>query len=88
MRHICDDMGTYGSCEMRMFAQSRELRDALVASEPIRTVLAMVPKLDLALLSAIDLSSIIRAAVRARLCHVLITDEDTARALMTSATCM
>lgn len=88
MRHICDDSGTYGSCAMRMFAQSRELRDALVASEPIRTVLAMVPKLDLALLSAIDLSSIIRAAVRARLCHVLITDEDTARALMTSATCI
>jgi DNA-binding transcriptional regulator LsrR (DeoR family) len=143
-----------------MFAQSRELRDALVVSEPIRTVLAMVPKLDLALLSAIDLSeqskpleygvisrqiwkslrdvggvgdicghyldadgrpvahpltlrvvnpslddllrvpelvlaagglqkvSIIRAAIRARLCHVLITDEDTARALMTSVACI
>lgn len=137
-----------------MFAQSRELRDALVASEPIRTVLAMVSKLDLALLSAVDLSeqskpleygvisrqtwqslrdagavgdicghyldadgrtvahpltalvvnpplndllsipelvlaagglqkvSIIRAAIRAGLCHVLITDEDAARALM------
>jgi hypothetical protein len=32
--------------------------------------------------------SIIRAAIRARLCHVLITDEDTARALMTSVTCI
>jgi DNA-binding transcriptional regulator LsrR (DeoR family) len=138
-----------------MFAQSRELRDALVASEPIRGVLGMVPKLDLALLSAIDLSeqskpleygvisrstwqslrdsgavgdicghyldadgrtithplttlvvnpslndllsipelvlaaggaqkvSIIRAAIHAGLCHVLITDEDAARGLLT-----
>jgi DNA-binding transcriptional regulator LsrR (DeoR family) len=138
-----------------MFTQSRELRDALVASEPIRGVLGMVPKLDLALLSAIDLSeqskpleygvisrstwqslrdsgavgdicghyldgggrtithplttlvvnpplndllsipelvlaaggtqkvSIIRAAIRAGLCHVLITDEDAARGLLT-----
>jgi DNA-binding transcriptional regulator LsrR (DeoR family) len=137
-----------------MFAQSPELRDALVASEPIRSVLAMVPMLDLALLSAIDLSeqsksleygvinrqtwqslrdagavgdicghyldadgrpvkhpltlrvvspamddllkvpelilaagglqkvSIIRAAIRAGLSHVLITDEDTARELI------
>jgi DNA-binding transcriptional regulator LsrR (DeoR family) len=137
-----------------MFAQSRELRDALVASEPIRGVLGMVPKLDLALLSAIDLSeqskpleygvisrsiwqslrdsgavgdicghyldadgrtithplttlvvnpslndllsipelvlaaggaqkvSIVRAAIRAGLCHVLITDEDAARGLL------
>lgn len=137
-----------------MFAQSRELRDALVASEPIRGVLGMVPKLDLALLSAIDLSeqskpleygvisrstwqslrdsgavgdicghyldadgrttthplttlvvnpslndllsipelvlaaggaqkvSIIRAAIRAGLCHVLITDENAARGLL------
>lgn len=136
-----------------MFAESRDLRDALVASEPIRGVLAMVPKLDLALLSAIDLSeqskpleygvidpetwqslrdagavgdicghyldaegnpvehpltarvvrpalgdllqvservlaagglqkvAIIRAAIRAGLCHVLIIDEDAARAL-------
>lgn len=136
-----------------MFAESRDLRDALVASEPIRGVLAMVPALDLALLSAIDLSerskpleygvidretwqslrdagavgdicghyldaegnpvehpltarvvrpalgdllqvservlaagglqkvAIIRAAICAGLCHVLITDEDAARAL-------
>ena len=39
-----------------MFAASAELRDALVASEPVRSVLAMVAKLDLALLSAIDLT--------------------------------
>jgi DNA-binding transcriptional regulator LsrR (DeoR family) len=136
-----------------MYAQSRELRDALVASEPIRAVLAMVRKLDLALLSAVDLSeqskpleygvisrqvwkslrdagavgdicghyldadgrpvdhpltsrvvnpafndllrvpelvlaaggpqkvSVILAAIRAKLCHVLITDENTAQAL-------
>ncbi len=136
-----------------MFAESRTLRDALVASEPIRSVLAMVPTLDLALLSAIDLSkqskpleygvisratwqslrdagavgdicghyldaeghtvdhpltslvvspklddlrrvpelvlaagsrqkvAIIRAAIRAGLCHVLITDEDAAKDL-------
>ena len=137
-----------------MFAQSTALRDALVASEPVAGVLAMVRALDLALLSAIDLSElskpleygvisrrtwqslrdagavgdicghyldaeggaithelttrvinpriedlravaelvlaagglqkvpIIRAAILAKLCHVLITDEDTARALM------
>jgi DNA-binding transcriptional regulator LsrR (DeoR family) len=39
-----------------MFAESPELRDALVTSEPVRSVLAMVPQLDLALLSAVDLS--------------------------------
>lgn len=39
-----------------MFAASQELRDALVVSEPIRSVFAMVPKLDMALLSAIDLT--------------------------------
>jgi DNA-binding transcriptional regulator LsrR (DeoR family) len=39
-----------------MFAASAELRDALVASEPIRSVFAMVPKLNMALLSAIDLT--------------------------------
>jgi DNA-binding transcriptional regulator LsrR (DeoR family) len=39
-----------------MFAQTPDLRDALIRSEPIRGVLAMVPALDLALLSAIDLS--------------------------------
>jgi DNA-binding transcriptional regulator LsrR (DeoR family) len=138
-----------------MFAQTRELRNALVASEPIRSVLAMVPKLDMALLSAIDLSeqsksleygvisreswqslrdagavgdicghylnaqgkivqhsltervvspgledlvevservlaaggaqkvAIIRAAIRAGLCHVLITDEEAATLLLT-----
>lgn len=137
-----------------MFAETPALRDALVASEPVRSVLAMVPELDLALLSAIDLSeqsksleygvisdetrrslldagavgdicghylntdgqviehsltarvvnptladllsikervlaaggrqktAIIRAATRAGLCHVLITDEDAARELI------
>lgn len=136
-----------------MYAQTARLRDALVASEPISSVIAMVPKLDMALLSAIDLSeqsksleygvispktwaslresgavgdicghylddqgrpidhpiaslvinpaledlqrvpslvlaaggmqklAIIRAAIGARLCHVLITDEATATAL-------
>ncbi|WP_445491516.1 sugar-binding transcriptional regulator [Rhodopseudomonas sp. RCAM05734] len=39
-----------------MFAETPELRNVLVRSEPIRGVLAMVPTLDLALLSAIDLS--------------------------------
>jgi DNA-binding transcriptional regulator LsrR (DeoR family) len=137
-----------------MFAPTAELRDALLASEPVRSVLAMVPKLDLALLSAIDLTdqskaleysvisrndwrslraagavgdicghyldangnpvrhplttcvinpslkslqtiplrvlaaggkakvAIIRAAIKARLCHVLITDESAAAALV------
>jgi DNA-binding transcriptional regulator LsrR (DeoR family) len=140
-----------------MFAASAELRQALVASEPIRSVLAMVPKLDMALLSAIDLTEqsksleygvisrsdwrslraagavgdicghyldaegnslqhplatrvisppikslqaiplrvlaagglvkvdIIRAAIKARLCHVLITDDKAAAALVASA---
>ncbi len=40
-----------------MFAASRELRDALVASDPVRGVLAMTPQLDMALLSAVDLSN-------------------------------
>jgi DNA-binding transcriptional regulator LsrR (DeoR family) len=39
-----------------MFAASSELRQALTESEPVRSVLAMVPKLDMALLSAIDLT--------------------------------
>jgi DNA-binding transcriptional regulator LsrR (DeoR family) len=137
-----------------MYAESRALCDALVASEPVRSVLAMVPALNMALLSAIDLSkqskpleygvitretwaslreagavgdicghyldaqgnpvdhpltslvvnpplddlkripelvlaagglqkiAIIRAAIRAKLCHVLITDETTAAALV------
>jgi DNA-binding transcriptional regulator LsrR (DeoR family) len=39
-----------------MFTATEKLRDALVDSEPVHTVLAMVPKLDMALLSAIDLS--------------------------------
>ena len=39
-----------------MYANSCELRDAFLKSEPIRSVVAMVPKLDMALLSAIDLS--------------------------------
>jgi DNA-binding transcriptional regulator LsrR (DeoR family) len=139
-----------------MFAESRRLRDALVASKAVRGVLGMVPRLDLALLSAIDLSeqskaleygvisrgtwqslrdagavgdicghyldaqgaaidhpltslvvnpaledlrrvpelvlaaggvqkaAIVRAAINAGLCHVLITDEDAARALTQS----
>lgn len=137
-----------------MFAETPQLRNALVASEPVRSVLAMVPELDLALLSAIDLSEqskaleygvisretlrslldagavgdicghylgedglviehplrhrvvnpslqdllavkerilaagglqkipILRAAIRASLCHVLITDEQTAQVLL------
>ncbi|MGA7810764.1 sugar-binding transcriptional regulator [Bradyrhizobium sp.] len=39
-----------------MFVQTEELRDALVSSEPIRSVLAMTTELDIALLSAVDLS--------------------------------
>lgn len=39
-----------------MFAASSELRQALTESEPVRSVLAMVPRLDMALLSAIDLT--------------------------------
>lgn len=138
-----------------MFADTAALKEALVGSEPIRSVLAMVAQLDMALLSAIDLSKqskaleyglidkstwqsllkagavgdicghylnaagdviehplaarvvspslqslrkvrqlvlaagglrklmIIRAAIRAGLCHVLITDEEVARALLT-----
>jgi DNA-binding transcriptional regulator LsrR (DeoR family) len=137
-----------------MFAETTELRDALVNSEPIRSVLHMARRVDMALLSAIDLSaqskaleydvisrrlwqslrdagavgdvcshyldiegkpvvhpiaartinpslddlrsvpelilaaggrqkvSIIRAAILGRLCHVLITDESTASALL------
>jgi DNA-binding transcriptional regulator LsrR (DeoR family) len=137
-----------------MFAETRTLRDALVASEPVRSVLAMAGRVDIALLSAVDLSpqskaleyevisradwrslreagavgdvcghyldgdggrivhplaartinppldqlraipelvlaaggrhkaSIIRGAIRAGLCHVLITDEDAAAALL------
>jgi DNA-binding transcriptional regulator LsrR (DeoR family) len=139
-----------------MFAASAELRQALVESEPVRSVLAMVPKLAMALLSAIDLTedskaleyglisrgdwrslrsagavgdicghyldadgnlvqhplatrvinpsvkalqaiplrvlaaggmakvAIIRAAISAKLCHVLITDENAAAALLRS----
>jgi DNA-binding transcriptional regulator LsrR (DeoR family) len=40
-----------------MFAATRELRDALISSDPVRTVLAMTPQLDMALLSAVDLST-------------------------------
>jgi DNA-binding transcriptional regulator LsrR (DeoR family) len=39
-----------------MFAHTEELHNALVASEPVRSVLAMVAELDIALLSAVDLS--------------------------------
>lgn len=136
------------------FAETQSLRDALVNSEPVRTVLRMTRELDMALLSAVDLSgkskaleygvisrelwrslrdagavgdicghyldgdgkpvvhpiavrtvnpalehlravpelvlaaggrhkvAIIRAAILARLCHVLITDEAAATALL------
>jgi DNA-binding transcriptional regulator LsrR (DeoR family) len=39
-----------------MFAPTEQLRDALASSEPVRSVLAMVAELDIALFSAIDLS--------------------------------
>jgi DNA-binding transcriptional regulator LsrR (DeoR family) len=39
-----------------MFAATEDLRNALVSSEPVRSVLAMVAELDIALLSAVDLS--------------------------------
>jgi len=39
-----------------MFAETAELRDALVGSEPVRSVLQMARHVDMALLSAIDLS--------------------------------
>ncbi|MEP9368362.1 sugar-binding domain-containing protein [Xanthobacter sp. VNH20] len=137
-----------------MFADTPELRDAFVASQAVRGVFDLVPRLHMALLAAIDLSAqskaleygliddalwrslqqagavgdicghyldadgqvvdhplgarvvhpplailrsvrevvlaaggaqkvpIIRAAIRAKLCHVLITDEQVARALL------
>jgi DNA-binding transcriptional regulator LsrR (DeoR family) len=137
-----------------MFAETPQLRDALVGSEPVRGVLEMARQVDMALLSAVDLSAqskaleydvisrqlwqslrdagavgdicshyldsngkpidhpimartinpplddlrsvpelilaaggrpkvpIIRAAILARLCHVLITDETAASALL------
>jgi DNA-binding transcriptional regulator LsrR (DeoR family) len=40
-----------------MFAETSELRDALVDSEPVRSVLQMTRQLDIALLSAVDLST-------------------------------
>jgi DNA-binding transcriptional regulator LsrR (DeoR family) len=39
-----------------MYAPTEALRDALMSSEPVRSVLAMVTELDIALLSAVDLS--------------------------------
>ena len=39
-----------------MFAETADLRELLVASDPVREVLQMTRKLDMALLSAIDLS--------------------------------
>ena len=39
-----------------MFAATEQLRDALASSEPVRSVLAMVADVDIALLSAVDLS--------------------------------
>ena len=140
-----------------MFAESADLRKLLVASEAVREVLQMTRRLDMALLSAVDLSresraleygvisrdtwrslrtagavgdicghyldvegaavdhpiarrtinpsladlrsvrelvlaaggahkaSIIRGAIRARLCHVLVTDEAAASALLANA---
>jgi DNA-binding transcriptional regulator LsrR (DeoR family) len=40
-----------------MFAETKELRDALVGSEPVRGVLDMARRVDMALLSAVDLSA-------------------------------
>jgi DNA-binding transcriptional regulator LsrR (DeoR family) len=40
-----------------MYAETKELRDALVKSEPIRGILKMTTQLDIALLSAVDLST-------------------------------
>jgi DNA-binding transcriptional regulator LsrR (DeoR family) len=40
-----------------MFAETKQLRDALVASEPVRSVLDMARRVDMALLSAVDLSA-------------------------------
>ena len=39
-----------------MFAPTEQLRDALISSEPVSAVLAMVAELDIALFSAVDLS--------------------------------
>jgi len=39
-----------------MLAETAELRDALVQSEPVKSVLAMARRVDMALLSAVDLS--------------------------------
>jgi DNA-binding transcriptional regulator LsrR (DeoR family) len=44
-----------------MFADTEQLRDALVSSEPVRSVLAMAAELDIALLSAVDLSEASKA---------------------------
>lgn len=54
-----------------MFAETRELRDALVESEPVRSVLEMARHVDIALLSAIDLSQQSKA-----LEYEVITPED------------
>jgi len=40
-----------------MFAETKQLRDALVSSEPVRSVLEMARQVDMALLSAVDLSA-------------------------------
>ena len=40
-----------------MFAETKQLRDALVSSEPVRSVLDMARRVDMALLSAVDLSA-------------------------------
>lgn len=39
-----------------MYAETKELKAALLASEPVKSVIAMTSRLDMALLSAIDLS--------------------------------
>jgi DNA-binding transcriptional regulator LsrR (DeoR family) len=54
-----------------MFAETRALRDALVTSEPVRSVLEMARRVDIALLSAVDLSQQSKA-----LEYEVITPED------------
>ncbi|RQR40732.1 sugar-binding transcriptional regulator [Burkholderia sp. Bp9142] len=44
-----------------LIAESAKLREALTASEPVRTVLNMTAQVDMALLSAIDLSDLSKA---------------------------
>lgn len=41
-----------------MYAESKQLKEALLTSEPVKSVIALASKLDMALLSAIDLSEV------------------------------